>query len=237
MIKKLVVNNLFVLIDNYINGYKIQLLVLISLMSLLCGIFVIISKNPIISVLFLIGLFLCVSTYLMLSGMTFIGIAYLVVYIGAVSILFLFILMLINVRISELLSNTSNSIPLAIFIAISFNYPLYQILPYSIASFNSYTISLNNTLNNIWYNNYSEYFLVLSSLIQKLFNLNSTQLDNGEISFVTGKIWDGNLAETSHITSIGNIMYTSYSIWLILTSIILLLAMVGAIVITIKQKD
>ena len=32
-------------------------------------------------------------------------------------------------------------------------------------------------------------------------------------------------------------MYTSHSIWLILTSIILLLAMVGAIVITIKQKD
>jgi NADH-ubiquinone oxidoreductase chain 6 len=44
------------------------------------------------------------------------------------------------------------------------------------------------------------------------------------------------LAETNHITTIGNIMYTSYSIWLILASIILLLAMVGAIVITIKQK-
>jgi NADH-ubiquinone oxidoreductase chain 6 len=55
--------------------------------------------------------------------------------------------------------------------------------------------------------------------------------------FVTSKIWDGSLAETTHITSIGNIMYTSYSIWLIITSIILLLAMVGAIVITIKQKD
>ena len=40
------------------------------------------------------------------------------------------------------------------------------------------------------------------------------ELDNGEISFVTSKIWDGNLSETSHITSIGNIMYTSYSIWL-----------------------
>jgi NADH-ubiquinone oxidoreductase chain 6 len=45
------------------------------------------------------------------------------------------------------------------------------------------------------------------------------------------------LAETSHITNIGNIMYTSYSIWLILTSIILLLAMVGAIIITIKTRD
>jgi NADH-ubiquinone oxidoreductase chain 6 len=60
--------------------------------------------------------------------------------------------------------------------------------------------------------------------------------DKDEVFFVSSKIWDGNLSATSHITSIGNIMYTSYSIWLILTSIILLLAMVGAIVITIKKR-
>ena len=230
-------NSLFLLNETFTNGYRTEALDIISLIAILSGILVIISKNPIVSVLFLIGLFLSIASYLMILGLNFIGLSYLLVYVGAVSILFLFILMLINVRISELLSNTNNSIPLAIFIAISFNYPLYQILPYSIASFNSYTLDLNNTLNNIWYNNYSDYFLVLSSSMQKLFNLNSTQLDNGEISFITSNIWDGNLAETSHITSIGNIMYTSYSIWLILTSIILLLAMVGAIVITIKQKD
>lgn len=45
------------------------------------------------------------------------------------------------------------------------------------------------------------------------------------------------LAEATHISSIGDIMYSSYSIWLIITSIILLLAMVGAIVITIKQPQ
>ena len=45
------------------------------------------------------------------------------------------------------------------------------------------------------------------------------------------------LAENSHITAIGNIMYTNYSIWLVIASFILLLAMVGAIVITIKQKN
>jgi NADH-ubiquinone oxidoreductase chain 6 len=73
--------------------------------------------------------------------------------------------------------------------------------------------------------------------LNKFFTLTGIELDKGEISFVTSKIWDGNLSESSHITSIGNIMYTSYSIWLILTSIILLLAMVGAIVITIKQKN
>ena len=235
--KKIFMDSLFLLNETFTNGYRTEALDIISWIAILSGILVIISKNPIVSVLFLIGLFLSIASYLMILGLNFIGLSYLLVYVGAVSILFLFILMLINVRISELLSNTSNSIPLAIFIAISFNYPLYQILPYSIASFNSYTLDLNNTLNNIWYNNYGDYFLVLSSSMQKLFNLNSTQVDNGEISFVTSKIWDGNLAETSHITSIGNIMYTSYSIWLILTSIILLLAMVGAIVITIKQKD
>jgi NADH-ubiquinone oxidoreductase chain 6 len=115
--------------DNYLNGYKVQLLILISLVSLICGIFVLINKNPIISVLFLIGLFLCISTYLMLSGMTFIGIAYLLVYIGAVSILFLFILMLINVRISELQGNTNNGLPLALIIGIFLYYFLYGILP------------------------------------------------------------------------------------------------------------
>lgn len=228
--KNLYMNSLYFLNETYTNGFKVEVLDILSILAILCGILVIIIKNPILSVLFLIGLFLSIASYLMILGLNFIGLSYLLVYVGAVSILFLFILMLINVRISELLSNTSNSIPLAIFITIAFNYPLYQVLPYSIASFNSYTVDLNNTLNDIWYNNYSD-------SLNKIFKLNSAELDNGEISFVTSKIWDGNLAETSHISSIGNIMYTSYSIWLILTSIILLLAMVGSIVITIKQKN
>ena len=57
-----------------------------------------------------------------------------------------------------------------------------------------------------------------------------------KLSHVTSMSWDGYLAETSHITSIGNILYGNYSIWLIITSIILLLAMVGAIVITLKPQ-
>src|ERR1700710_1990988 len=143
-------NNLYVLVESFTNGYRVEVLDIISLISVLCGILVIISKNPIVSVLFLIGLFLSISSYLMVLGINFIGLSYLLVYVGAVSILFLFILMLINVRISELLSNTSNSIPLAIIIAVSFNYPVYQVLPYGIAAFNSYTVNLNNTLNDIW---------------------------------------------------------------------------------------
>src|ERR1700724_3762139 len=142
-------NTIYITSETFTNGYRIEILNIIAIIAIVSGIFVIISKNPIISVLFLIGLFLSISSYLIILGINFIGLSYLLVYVGAVSILFLFILMLINVRISELLNDASNSIPLAIIITISFNYPVYQILPYSIASFNSYTIDLNNTLNDI----------------------------------------------------------------------------------------
>jgi NADH-ubiquinone oxidoreductase chain 6 len=223
-------NSLYVLIETYTNGYRVESLDIISLFSILSGLFVIISKNPIVSVLFLIGLFLSISSYLIILGLNFIGLSYLLVYVGAVSILFLFILMLINVRISELLSNTSNSIPLAIIIAISYNYPVQQILPYSIGTFNNHIFNLGNVLNDMEYTNYSNYF-------RNFFKYIDIEPNNSEIFFVTSKVWDSFLSETTHITSIGNIMYTSYSIWLILTSIILLLAMVGAIVITIKQKN
>jgi NADH:ubiquinone oxidoreductase subunit 6 (subunit J) len=54
---------------------------------------------------------------------------------------------------------------------------------------------------------------------------------------VSSNNWDNNLIETSHISNIGNIIYTNYNIWIIIASFILLLAMVGAIVITIKQKN
>ena len=213
-------NNLFTIYETYTNGYRTEVLDIISLLAILCGIFVIISKNPIVSVLFLIGLFANISCYLILIGLSFIGLSYLIVYIGAVSILCLFMLMLINIRISELQSNTSNSLLLAITIVISLNYPVFQLLPYNITIINNY-YNLNHILQNI-------------SL-----NLNNKKINlyNDDIYFVTSKIWDGNLIENSHITSIGNIMYTNYNMWLILASFILLLAMVGAIVITIKPKN
>src|SRR5271168_3010455 len=112
--------SLFILNETFTNGYRVEILDFIFVISIISGIFVIISKNPIISVLFLIGLFLSISSYLIILGINFIGLSYLLVYVGAVSILFLFILMLINIRISELFNDASNSIPLAAIITIVF---------------------------------------------------------------------------------------------------------------------
>ena len=211
-------NSLFLINEIYTNGSIPNVLDIISIIAIICGVFVIISKNPIISVLFLIGLFAGISSYLIILGLTFIGLAYLVVYIGAISILFLFILMLINIRISELQGNTNNSILLSILIGIFFSYTFFELAYYNLGG--------GSSKNNL------DIYRLSANTKKNLINI-----DNNQVLFVTSNTWDGNLAENNHITAIGNIMYTNYSIWLVIASFILLLAMVGAIVITIKQKN
>jgi NADH-ubiquinone oxidoreductase chain 6 len=141
---------LYLVNEMIFTGYNVYSLDLLYLIAILLGILVIISKNPIVSVLFLIGLFLCISAYLILTGLNFIGLSYLLVYIGAISILFLFILMLINVRISELLIDSINSIPLAILIGCFFNYFVNNVLPYMVMTSNLlYHFSIKKKLTNV----------------------------------------------------------------------------------------
>jgi NADH-ubiquinone oxidoreductase chain 6 len=130
---------MYVLNEMTFSGYNVYVLDLIYTIAVLFSLLVIISKNPILSVLFLIGLFLCISVYLIFTGFNFIGISYLLVYIGAVSILFLFIVMLINIKISDLLIDSINSIPLAILIFSFFNFFFnffFSFLPYRVVFFN-----------------------------------------------------------------------------------------------------
>jgi NADH-ubiquinone oxidoreductase chain 6 len=115
-------------------------LTILEFLIVLFTIFIIINRNPIISVLFLIGLFLFVAIYLIIIGLSFIGLSYLLVYIGAVSILFLFILMLIDIRISELHTETNNSIFLSLLIGI---------LYYNIISSNIYYHNIIFNINKI----------------------------------------------------------------------------------------
>lgn len=193
------------------NGFFTSFLDIFALIALFSGIFIIITKNPIVSVLYLILLFSTVACYLILIGIKFIGISYILVYVGAVSILFIFILMLINIRVSELISDTNNNIPLAIIVLIAFFIPYSSIIPD------------NKPISN-------EGFFELSLIIETITN-------SSKVYFVSSSNWDSNLVDINDIISIGNVMYSTYSIWLLLTSIILLLAMVGSIVITIKQKN
>lgn len=205
--------NLFLIKDYISNGFISEFIDILYILSLIFGVLIIISKNPIISVLYLIGLFIDISLILILIGLNYIGLSYILVYVGAVSILFLFILMLINIRISELLNETNNYIPLAIFTVILFFNIIGQVLPV-------------NFVNKKIYGDLSGFE----------FQKNINDISTEKIVYASSKSWDNSLLDITQITSIGNIMYTSYAIWLIIVSIILLLAMIGSIVITIKQK-
>lgn len=220
-------NYLYLISDVKTNGFLVEILDILSLICILFGVYTIISKNPIVSVLFLIGLFSTISCYLILIGLSFIGISYLLVYVGAISILFIFILMLINIRISELLSDTNNYLPLAMLSVIPFVYILGQNISFNYIQF---------SFINFFYNSFFEKLYSIKQ-VQNQYFYNILDYKQ-QIIYASTNNWDTVLTDVTNITSIGNIMYSAYSIWLLITSIILLLAMVGSIVITINpDKD
>jgi NADH-ubiquinone oxidoreductase chain 6 len=141
--------NIFLINDYVTNGFLIEYVDIIYLVSIMLGALTILSKNPIVSVLYLIGLFVNIAGLLILIGCNFIGLAYILVYVGAVSILFLFILMLINIRISELLKENNNDIPLAMLTAIMLYYILVQVLPTNITD-NTIFSRLSNSFTEIY---------------------------------------------------------------------------------------
>ena len=218
---KIQLTSLFFINENFTNKYNIEALDILSIFIIICGIYIIISKNPIVSILFLIGLFGGISSYLILTGLSFIGLSYLIIYLGAVSILFLFILMLINIRISELQNNNKNSVTLALIILIFVNYSIFPIFPYTTGVSNNYYRNIN-------------YMLYKVSSDQD--NIN-TSGKNNDLYFASSNDWSSNIIDVNNITNIGNIMYTSNNLWLIITAFILILAMVGTIVITIKNNQ
>jgi NADH-ubiquinone oxidoreductase chain 6 len=145
------ISNEFIYLQNdYItNGFKVEFLDIFYLISIIFGVNTLINRNPVVSVLFLIGLFVVIAGILILAGINYIGLSYILVYVGAVSILFLFILMLINIRISELLSETNNDIPLAILTILLFYYIIGQVLASNITD-KTIISSLSNRLSEIY---------------------------------------------------------------------------------------
>lgn len=260
--------NIYVLDLFLTNGFSIFGIKISVLACIITGILVIIIINPIVSVLFLIGLFMAVSSNLMFLGLNFIGLSYLLVYVGAVTILFLFILMLINIRISEIVSSTRNSIPLAIALGLLFFSTVYSSIPIV----QNYIISNENqnfdssTLDVAGFDIFVNYFTINNSFLPGLLQFvpslggilsevekenldlsdrlsNYAELKNyfflrensNSLNNVFSNSWDINISDSTHIVTLGNILYTSYPILILLTSLVLLLSMVGCIIITVRS--
>ena len=195
---------------------------LLALGAIISSILVITAKNPIIAVLFLISVFVNAAGYLILLGIGFVGISYLIVYVGAITVLFLFVIMLLNIRLSEIIETSTNftkNLPLALIIGLLFIYELLTIIPFHYSDLSLITILFDmlQSINNILINNFDI---------------------NNNIVFFTANpiIADTNFNNFLQIQSLGHNLYTFGSIWLIITSLILLLAMIAPLFLTINKN-
>ncbi len=207
------------------------LLDLLSFAAVFSGILVITSKNPVISVLFLISVFINAAGYLLLLGVGFVGISYLIVYVGAIAILFLFVVMMLNIRIVEIISVGSEytkNLPLGLIVGSLFFFEILSIIPASTISDPAAPLALFNYFNALL-------FLPLVGLGS------SVELKNNVYMAFTGPTPDDSFANFttlggSQIEAIGQGLYTYGSVWLLLASVILLLAMLGPITLCLRSS-
>ena len=206
--------------------------------AIISSVLVITSKNPVIAVIFLISLFLNAAGYLIFTGVGFIGLTYIILYVGAITVLFLFVIMMINIKLTDILETGkiyTQNLPLGLSVGLLFIYEfasmtvqlpsqsLLHISEYFSSSFPLYIIT---------------YFNTLGSGPQMLPHLDTHHmLQNNNTIVETAfnpNIFDQSIINFTQIQAIGQGLYTYGAFWLILCSIILLLAMVSPIFISKK---
>ena len=210
---------------------KTFLINLLAFGTLISSVTSITSKNPVISVIYLIITFVQAAIFLILIGINFVGISYIVVYVGAIAVLFLFVIMMINIKLTDILETGveySKNLPLAISIVFLSILIFYNILQYNLNNIPALTILFNN-LNNLFYDfNYN-------NLVNTTFQL-SKQLDFFKLineEFLSSALNADILITTfEQIEILGHNLYTYGAILLIILSIILLLAMFATIIIS-----
>lgn len=98
---------------------------------------VILSRNPMQSILSLILVYLFTGCFFMMLGVEFLAILIFVLYVGAISILFLFVVMLLNLRIVELFNIFFSYFPVGSFLGLFFFFEIYFVF---VGNFSKYYI-------------------------------------------------------------------------------------------------
>ena len=165
-----------------------------SVIAVVSAIMVTVSKNTVHSVFFLILDFISISCLFIMIGAEFLGMIMLIVYVGAVAVLFLFVVMMLNVAQQKnqwfVSKDSSRHIPIGLLISVII---------------------------------FFELIIVIGGWKYKpdLFNSTKSSLENG----------------VSNTHSRGQVLYTDYIHVFQISGMILLIAMIGAIVLTFRQRE
>ena len=161
---------------------------LFSISTLIGGFFTVVSRNPVHSVLWLILSFLSSAGLFVLLGAEFVAMLLIIVYVGAVAVLFLFVVMMLDVDFAELKAEMARYLPLGLLIGVIVLMQLFFAF-------------------GVW-----DYSSGYEGRIEAAFGTNT------------------NSAE------LGAIIYDKYILIFQLSGLILLVAMIGAIVLTLRHR-
>ncbi len=161
-----------------------------ALSTLTGGLFTVVSRNPVHSVLWLILAFLSSAGLFVLLGAEFVAMLLIIVYVGAVAVLFLFVVMMLDIDFAELKAEMARYLPLALLIG------LVLLMQLGIA-FGAWTISEGAEMRR-------------AVPVQEEFH--NTQ-------------------------ALGRVLYDKYLLVFQLSGLVLLVAMIGAIVLTLRHRQ
>jgi NADH-quinone oxidoreductase subunit J len=164
---------------------------LFAILVVASAVFVILARNPVHSVLWLIVAFFNAAGLMVLVGAEFIAMLLVIVYVGAVAVLFLFVVMMLDIDFAELRAGFVKNFPLGILVAVI----LFAELVLGIGAYQAGNIVLGTPAGDA-----------------------------------------APLVAESNIKSIGALLYGKYLFLFESAGIILLVAMVGAIVLTIRER-
>ena len=157
----------------------------------IAGLLTVVSRNPVHSVLWLILAFLSAAGLFVLLGAEFVAMLMIIVYVGAVAVLFLFVVMMLDVDFAELKGEMAQYMPLALLMGVVI---LMQLaLAFGVWEFSDQAQGLRGAVTP-------------------------------------------DLAETHNTAALGQLIYTDYILLFQLAGLILLVAMIGAIVLTLRHR-
>lgn len=205
----------------------------LGMLAVAAAIMVITSRSPVVAVMWLIAVFVMAACYLVCLGVTFVGLTYLVVYVGAVAVLFLFVVMMLNVRMSEVVTGGSEyaaGLPLGLAVATLF---LYEVL--TVAGIMPTYADGSVVNSSITGTRAGELALGLLNTAQG-FLLNTPSATgfatDVNLAFVPGGAWHVGVTQ---VQALGVALYTTGALWLMLISLVLLLAMLGPIALCMRS--
>jgi NADH-quinone oxidoreductase subunit J len=166
---------------------------LMAATTIASGIAVVSARNPVHSVLFLIAAFFSAAGLFVLLGAEFLAMLLVVVYVGAVAVLFLFVVMMLDVDFTQLRQGFARYMPIGGLIAGGLAMEMIVV---------STTVASNGAAR-----------------------LNDTPMAQGKDAGVM-----------SNAEAIGRVLYTNYVYFFQAAGMVLLVAMIGAIVLTLRHK-